>query len=806
MQSTGFPQDVRYALRGFRRSPLFAAIAIATLAIGIGASAAIFSVAYGLLVRPLPYPESERLVFMTERSPTGGRMSLSWPSFQDWQKSAQSCEAIAGFRTSNWTLTGRESAKNVESRAVSWTFFLILRAQPLHGRLFSAEDEKPGATPTAVLSYAGWQREFAGDPGIIGTSLTLNNRAFTIIGVLPETFSFLAPMDLYTPLALQGHGNSGWQNRGNHFGINAIGRLRSGIDIRQAQSEVETLAAALGRHYPDTNSGIGAQLIPLHVRAVERLRPVVLVLTGAVALLLLIACVNLANLLIARGATREQELAIRTALGGSRWRLVRQLLVEHALLIAAGGLLGLVVAVVVLRVLLGLVPQTLPRLQEIRLSPALLGWGVLAATLCTTIAGLIPALRASRLRVASSVSRGSRQVGASTSRLRFGLIAVELAVATVLLAGAGLMVRTMTSLTHFNPGFDPRNLLTMYFDVKGPAWGRPRRLTFFDEAVARLEALPDVERAALTYSLPIDGSNWGSIFILDDRAVPPRANLPSAAFIPISSGYFATMKTPLRRGRGFDRRETPTSPPVAVINETMARRLWPDGDPIGKQIKQGWPEDNTPWREIVGVVADTKLEGVNADTPMQIYLPLAHEAGASLVAIVRARVDPMRVASSAQQAIRSFDRDIPIQQIRPMTGVMSEAIWQQRGAATILTAFSVIALLLSAIGLYGIVAHHVIARRPEIGLRLALGATHRQVLGLFLRQGAVMSAIGLTLGVAAVLMLGRWIESLLFQVSATDIATLAATVGALGGVALIATYLPARRATRVDPLTVLKGD
>jgi putative ABC transport system permease protein len=810
-------QDVRYAVRSYVKAPSFTMTILFTLALGIGASTAIFSMVNAILLRPLPLPDPDTLVYANEINVEGDRtISVAWPNYLDWRARAQSFAALALSREEPMTLTGVDRAQRLRARRVTGNFFTVVAVSPALGRGFTDDDDAPKAPPVALVSAGFRQTQMGGDQPVLGRVLTLDGTAYTIVGVMPAGFEYLRPYDVFVsmgPIA----GTQNIADRGNHNGFSALGRLKPGVAIATADAELRTIAAGLEREHPESNSAVSVRTDRLADRVVDSVRLTLLVLFGAVGFLLLIACVNVANLLIARGAGRQHELAVRAALGGGRARLAMQLLVESTLVSACGGTLGVAVAAGLLRLLVAMAPDGTPRLTDVRLDGAALLFAFGAAAVCGIVFGALPAFQASAAGGQQALIRGrSAGFGARSHRLRRGLIAVETALALMLLTGAGLMMRTLQELTQVDTGIRADHLLTARFVLAGDQWTPARRRVFYDDLIARTAALPGVGHAALAYSLPIDGSNWNSIFIVADKPIPVRAKLPSAAFTPVSTGYFETMGMRLVRGRLFDRTETADSPPVIVINETLAKKLWPGEDAVGKRLKQGWPETPdrpaqpggyfSPWREVVGVVADVKFNGVSSETPMQAYLPLVHDGSRSLALVVRSATGPSSLVPAIEAIVRDLDKDLPLFQVRTMEQMLDASIARERMSMLIFGVFAIVALALASVGLYGVVAHGVTERTHEIGVRMALGAESRHVLGLVVRQGLSMAAVGTAIGVAGAFALSRWIQALLFGVTATDPATFAAVVVTLLAVATIACYIPAWRATRVDPTTALRAE
>jgi putative ABC transport system permease protein len=702
----------------------------------------------------------------------------------------------------------------------------VLGVTPIQGRLFAESDSRPDAPPTAVVSHAFALREFGTLPAAIGQVVSLNRRTYTLIGVLPPGFRYMTPAQVYLLLEPQVAANyRTMQNRSSHTSLYGVGRLKPGAAVVTARAELQNIANALALEHPATNKGSGIHIVPLAERVVSDMAPTLTVLTGGVALLLLIACVNLASLLLNRSASRAHEFGIRTAIGGNRWSLIRQLLIEHALLIGLGGVLGALAGAAILAGLVSIAPADTPRLDEIRLDVAVLSVATLLSCACAFLFGVLPALKASAGGDHEALLRSARGSTRQHSLLRRSLLIGEVAVATVLLCGSGLMVHTMLRLARVDPGFDPRNLQTVMFSLSGPTWPDPRKQAFFAQAVERLQAVPGVENAAITYSLPILGSNWWNWFTVAGRPMPPGAvmmDLPSAGISPVSASYFDTLKIPIIRGRSFDRTDTPDSQPVAIINASLVNLYWrsragtkeagpafikADEDPIGQQIRltAGSPtEGYGPWRTIVGIVGDVKQHGVDQDTPQQIFVPVVQQTRTTVFAVARTRGT---VASSAiEGAIRDLDRSVPVFNDRTVEQVMREAASRRRVAAIVLSVFAGAAVLLAVIGLYGVIAQSVSERHREIGVRIALGATHEQILRLFLRHGLIVVATGIGAGLVGAVAAAKSLATLVFGVTVTDPLTLGTVAALLTAATLLACYLPARSATRLDPVTALRTE
>lgn len=800
-------RDLRYATRVARRSPAFTITVLTLLALAVGTASAIFSVAYTVLLRPLPYPHPDRLVFVSEAG-----YGVAWPDYQDWRARATTFDGLAASLADAVLATGGDVPRRVEARGVTANFFRVLGVSAFKGRLFQDADARLYAPATVVVSHELWMRELGGSPNAIGKTLSLSRGSFAVIGVLPPGFRYMTPADIYLLLEPQVALNDfrGMQSRYNHTSLFAVGRLKTGVSIQAAQTEMHTIAAALSREYPATNKGNDVPVVALVDRIVGGTAPTLIVLAGAVALLLLIGCINLGSLMLNRTAARAHEFSVRAAIGGSRLRLVRQLLIEQAMFILAGGVLGALSGAAILDAIVFMAPRDLPRLDEIHLDVAVLAWTTLIGCACALAFGIGPALRASGIGRAAMVLRSGQRSTASTSALRRALMIAEIAVATVLLFGAGLMVHTMVRLSRVDPGFDPHNLQSFAFSFSGPGWsgaeGNARKQQFYDDVIQRLRAVPGVENAALTYALPILGSNWWSQFgILGRPALAPGDFGPNAGMVPVSAGYFETLRIPLVRGRYFDRSDTPTSLPVAIINNSVARTYWPNEDPIGKQIRGGSPgNEYGPVRSIVGVVGDIKQHGVDQESPQQIFMPLGQELRSPVFAIARTR--GALPASLLEAVVHDLDRSTAVFSDRTLDQVMRDASSRRRFAMIVLSVFGAVAVLLAAIGLYGVIAQSVTERRNEIGIRMSLGATQDEVVRTFIRRGMVPATIGLACGLLAAVAASRSLQSIVFGLTTTDPVTVSGVVALLASVALGACYLPARAAARVDPSKALRLD
>ncbi len=805
-------QDLRFGARVLMKQPGFALIAIITLSLGIGANTAIFSVVNALLLRPLPYAEPERLVLLSEKSREGARLDASYPNYADWRTQAQSFEGMAVAWPRTFTLTGADKATRAPGYTVNWNFFQLLGVQPRLGRLFTETDDRYGAARAVIVSHGFWQGRMGADANAVGKTVRMINETYTVVGVLPPGFEYFGPADVYTPLGLDLAPDSAFASRGSSaFSFYAVARLKPGVTVEQANSEMDALGRRLAREYPKANEGKSAQAECLQDVMSESVRQSLWVLLGAVGFILLIACINVANLMLAHAAERQKELAVRLALGAGRGRVVRQLLSESLLIAGLGAASGLLVGRWMLAGLLALAPPQIPQLSHVGLDNRVLLFTLGLAALTSLLFGLLPALQAAKTDIQTTLKDGGRlTTGAARGNMRRALLIAEVSLSLVLLAGAGLLLRSMYNLLSVDPGFNGDNLLTLRLSLEDKKYNPQTMRVFYDECLARAQAVLGVRAAALAHSLPIRGTNWTGEFIAADKPVPSRASMPESDRLRVSPNYFETMGIRLMRGRSFTAADTPDSAPVVVINETLARRIWPNENPIGKRIKFGFPEDqdeeSKPWREVVGVVNDVKMNGVDNPITLQTYLPFSQLPGISVGLVVRAERNPLALAAAIKQAIHAIDKDLPVFSIFTMDQLLGNSLAQRRLTLILLASFAVLALLLAAVGIYGVISYTVRQRSRELGIRLALGAQGSDVLKLILREGLKLALIGVALGLAVAFALTRWMESLLFGVRPADPLTFGLIAVVLLCVASLACWIPARRAAQVDPLVSLRCD
>jgi putative ABC transport system permease protein len=802
-------QDLRFGARMLKRKPGFTLIASLTLALGVGANTAIFSVVNALLLRPLPFVEAERLALLAERSRDGERQGVPYPNFEDWRARARSFEGMAMSDPDPFNLTGVDNPMRLSGRKVNWNFFALLGAQPQLGRFFTEEDDRYGASRTVVISHGFWQRQFGGASEVIGKTVSLTDATYTVIGVARPGFEYFEAADVYVPIGLFLEPDSGMTDRGTSFGGSyAVARLKPGVTIEQANEEMAALGRQLAQEYPNVNEGKSAGAERLQDVMSEGVRRSLWVLLGAVGFILLIACINVANLLLARAAEREKELAVRLALGAGRWRIVRQLLSESLLLAGLGAAGGLLLGRWMLAGLLQLAPPEIPQLSRVGLDGAVLLFTLGVAALTSLLFGLAPALRASKTDLQTALKDGGRLTTTGAREgMRKALLIAEVGLSLTLLAGAGLLLRSMYNLLHIDLGFDSNKLLTMRFELSDKKYNPRTRRVFYEECLARVQAVPGVSSAAFSESLPIEGSYWDSFFTVADKPVPSRANLPTSDYLRVGPNYFETMGIRLLRGRWFSAADTTISAKVAVINETLARRIWPGENPIGKRVRNGFPEYNGEWREVIGVVNDIKTSGVDRPTTMQTYVLFSQTPETTSSGLIaRTQGYPLTVAASIEQAIHTVDKDLPVHAIWTMDQLLGNSLAERRLTLVLLSSFAALALLLASVGVYGVIAYTVRQRTRELGIRMALGAQAGDVLWLILRQGLKLTLVGVAFGLAAAFALTRWMESLLFGARPNDPLVFGVVALVLLLAAICACWIPARRATKVDPLVVLRAE
>ncbi|MDQ3687468.1 MAG: ABC transporter permease [Acidobacteriota bacterium] len=796
-------QDLRYGLRTLLAKPGFTLVAIITLALGIGATSTIFSFVNGILLRPLPYEDAERLVLLDETAPKRGvtSMGVSFPNFVDWREQNQVFAGIAAYDDRSFALTGGGEPEQLSGGIVSHNTFEILGVTPMLGRTFRPEEDGPDQSDVVILSHGLWERRFGANSGIIGQKIVVNNRARTVIGVMPLGFKFPETAELWIPLTPE---VKNWTR--NDHGISAVGRLKLSVSLEQAQADINAVARGIEEQHPVTNEGMGVNLIPLRDGLVGDFRKALLLLLGVVGLVLMIACANVANLLLARASARQREIAVRAALGASRWRVFRQLLTESFLLGASGGVLGLVLALWGLDLLLAAIPVDLPFWMKFNLDWRVLGFAAGTALLTSLIFGVAPALQAARIDLNETLKEGGRGgAGAGPHRLRRALVVAEVALSLILLIGAGLMAQSFLRLQQVNPGLNAENVLTLRVALPSAKYDAPeKRQDFFKQLLERTRALPGVESAGAISYLPLSGGGWGRSITIEDHPVLSVGQAPAINHCVITPNYFRAMGITLLAGRDFTDVDARDALKVTIIDERLAREYWPNENPLGKRVRFGPPEDNEPWHTIVGVVGEVKHESLNLTQRKSVYLPHAQVSIGGMALAVRTRANPESLAAAVREQVRELDPNQPVTAVRTMSEVVSRSVWQPRLYTILFGVFAGVALLLASVGIYGVMSYAVSQRTREIGIRMALGAQRGDVLRLVIRQGMWLVLIGVGIGVLASLLLTGLMQSLLFGVGATDPVTFAGVAVLLAAAALIACYIPARRATKVDPMVALR--
>jgi putative ABC transport system permease protein len=802
-------QDVRYSIRTLAKRPGFTIIAVITLALGTGANTAIFTVVDAALIRSLPYQNPDALVHFWEvtQKQDFGQREASYPDYLDLREQNHVFEDVAGYNASSMTLTGRDASERVRSARVTSSFFPLLGVRPVLGRTFLAGEDQPGAEPIVIISHGLWQRRFGGDPEIIGQAISLNGGAYTVVGVLPPQFKFakVGDAEAWAPLNPSPAQMSGR----NFYWLNVIARLKPGVTLKQAQADMDIFAENFQQQHP----GVGVRLVNLQEEIVGRVKPVMLALLGAVGFVLLIACANVANLLLARSAGRRKEIAVRVALGASRFRLIRQLLTESLMLALAGGLLGLLWALWGVELLVAAIPESqlnfMPYLQGLSINAGVLAFTA-AITLMTGLAfGIAPALQATKQELHESLKEGGRGSGDSArAGLRNALVIAEVALALVLLVGAGLMMRSLIRLLQEDPGFDTSNLLTFQLTLPDAKYSEmPQMLAFHDQLIARISALPGVRGAATTSLRPLSGGGNTGSFMIERQPAPDPGNKPEGNVRTISTNYFQVMGIPLINGRPFTEADNATAPNVLVINQTLANRFFPDQDPVGQRITFGFDSARRPWR-IVGVAGDEKVTSLDVRATPVLYFHYLQDAEAYMGVLVRTASDPASVIASVRKEISAIDQDVPMYSMMTMEQLISnsQSTFVRRYPTFLIGVLAALALALAAIGIYGVISYSVTQRTHEIGIRMALGARNRDILKLIIGQGLILMLAGLGVGLAVAFALTRFLTSILFGVSATDAVAFAGVSALLAVVALVASYIPARRATRVDPMIALRHE
>ena len=796
---TNLLQDIIYGFRWLRMHPAFTLLSVATLAAGIGVNTAMFSVIHTVLISPLPYPEADRLVWMNESGDEVGNRWLSYPNFQDWRTRNQSFEGMSLFRAWAVNLTGAGETESLDARMVTHDYFRVMRFAPVVGRDFSEEDDKPGAAPVTIISYGLWQRRFGADPNIVGRSITLDDRPYTVIGVMNPEFKHHGPPPLWLLV-----GPMNWNNRDVRIGGNVIARLKDGVSIEQARADMTRISQDLNREYADANAGnMRVNVLSLQDSITGNVRWALQVLFGAVSLVLLIACANVANLQLARAASRRRELAVRAALGASRWRIARQLLVESLMLSLAGGAVGLLIAWWAITLLAKVQHHTVPRMQFLELNYQVLAFNVGISLLTGILFGMVPAFRFSRVQLHDNLKDNSNtSTERQGKRVRSALVVSEVALSVALLVGAGLLVKSLFRLVNANLGFDPQNVLTMELRPSRNRYPENAKFqTVLRDVVERVKAQPGVETVALSNSLPGTEDGWTNDIFPEGHPPLKAGEQINVDWSIVTPNYFRTMNVPLLRGRSFTEEEVENSRPVLLVDENLARRFWPNEDAVGKRIQYNGPK----WHEIIGVVKEVRAYGSLQQPRIKIYTPMSPGGQRNRMLSIRStNVDPKTLAAAITREIHAVDQDMAVSEVNTLPEILAREVSPRQFNTWLFALLAALALVLALTGVYGVISYSVARRTQEVGIRMALGAGHDQVLRLFVSQGMKLILIGLVMGLLGSLMLTRVMSSLLFGVSTTDLATFGVVAIGLLVVGLLACYLPARRATKVDPLVALR--
>lgn len=795
-------QDFRYAVRMMIQKPAFAALIVLTLALGIGANTAIFSVVNSILLRALPYPESDRLMLLTSTQPTGS-IALSPLDFMDLTEQSKTVESSAAILPDNHNVTGSAEPERIAGAAVSWNFFNVMRIKPELGRAFIRNESTSSSQKVAIISNSLWKRRYDGSTKIVGDKIVLNGEVHTILGVMPKGFAFPQKTEVWQPLVFDRHELDPSQ-RGARY-LTALARLKQGVAVQAAQNEIAALGLQLQKLYPRSNERTGAAIVPLQEFMVKNIRTSLLVLLGAVSFVLLMACANVANLLLARAARRETEVAVRSALGAGRWRLIRQFLIEALVLTFLAGVCALVVALWCIELLETFGPANLPRLKEVSLDLRVLSFTFAVAFLTGFLIGIFPALQVTG-GMAQNLRSGARTMSPSSKRFRKILVTGEVAVALMLLVGAGLLIKSFARLQQVNPGFDPDSVLTFAISLPLAKYQEPHQNSaFFHSLITQLQSTPGVKSAGAVFGLPLSkGAAAATSFDLPGRAAP--AEEPTSGLRIATPDYFVALKIPLQSGRYFEETDTEDAPGVAIINEAAARRYWPNEDPVGKSLRVHVsliPAETYP-RRIVGVVKDVKYNGLDADASSEIFIPHAQHDVEMMMVTVRTAIPPTALIPQVRKIVKGLDPNLPIWDVQTMDEVVGASVAERRFTTILLASFAALALILAAIGVYGVLSYNVAQRTREIGVRMALGAREKDVLRSILGEGLILAIAGIGFGLVGALGVTRVLSTLLFSVGTTDPFTFVTVILLLAGIAIMSSYLPARRATRVDPLVALR--
>ncbi|HWF88173.1 MAG TPA: ABC transporter permease [Pyrinomonadaceae bacterium] len=813
-----FIQDLKHGARMLIKTPGFTAVAVLTLALGIGANTAIFSVVNAVLLRPLPFTEPQRLIIIGEANASQkgaeGEIGIAPANYVDYAKENKTFERMGLFSMTvrtGFNLGGAEDPERLTAANISSQLFPTLGVNPIYGRQFFPDDEKQGNNRSVILSYDLWQRRFGADPGIINKPITLNGASYQVVGVMPQGFQFptkdllpelqtlAKPVELWVPLSLN---DAAWTARGSRF-LHAIGRLKPGVTIEQARADLNTIAARLAQQY-EQDQGWTAKVVSLQAQIVGSIRLALLVLFGAVGFVLLIACSNVANLLLARAATRQKEIAVRLALGANRLRLVRQLLTEGFLLVLIGGPLGMLLAVAGVNVLVSISPQSIPLSSQLGLDARVVAFTLVVSFLTVIIFGLVPALQSSKVDLSNAMKEGgSRGTTSSGLRVRNILVVSELVLAAVLLVGAGLMVKSFMRLQNVDPGFDPNNVLTFQYTLPAAKYpDDPQIIAFNGQLIERLKALPGVDSVSGASALPLGKQSNYTSFTIDGQPPLPPGEFLLSEHIGVFPDYFKTMHVQLRKGRDFTAHDTQQSAPVVIINEAMANQFWPNDNPIGKSIKIDY--DQGVSREIIGIVNNIKNFSLDTPAKAEMYVPQFQFPFYSTFLVVHGKGDPKDMVMPVTRTVAGLDKDQPIYNIKPMTEVLNASVARQRFTMLLMSCFAALAAILAAIGLYGVMSYSVSLRSQEMGIRMALGSQRKDILKLIIGHGLKLAIIGVVIGLIIALGLTRLLQSLLFGISANDPVTFIAIALLLAVVAVLASIIPARRAMRVDPMVALR--